>query len=134
MWLEWRKICPGRADDANEVEAAVFEEALIFCRDDGVDQRRRNVVVADGAALFARGVEEIGDEFGLDVSGDEVVAPAERANRSDFLAGESDGDRVRGGEVRELRRDDVNAVAAHGKLAERVVIFFGAIADLRQVS
>ncbi len=127
------QVGPCCADDANEVEAAMLEVALVFGGDDRVDERGRNVVVANRAAFFAKRIEKIGDEFGLDIGGDEIVAAAERPNRADFFAAETDGDRVGGVEIRKPRRDDIDAGAAHRELAERVVVFFGAVADLCQV-
>ena len=56
-------VDPGRADDADGVEAGMLEEALIFGGEDGVPQNRRNVVVVHDALFLAVAVVEIGDEL-----------------------------------------------------------------------
>src|ERR1700733_5619831 len=127
------QIGPRGADDANEVEAAMLEIAFVFGGNDRVDERRRNIVVANGTAFFAKRIEKVSYEFGLDVRGLEIVAAAERLNGADLFAAETDGDRIGGVEIGKPRRDDVDAGAAQRELAERVVVFFGAVADLRQV-
>src|SRR5580704_5923299 len=127
------QVGPRGADDANEVEAAVLEIAFVFGGNDRVDERRWDVVVANGTAFLTERIEKVGYEFGLDVGRLEIVAAAERLNRADLFAAETDGDRVGGVEIRQPRRDDIDAGAAQRELAERVVVFFGAVADLRQV-
>src|SRR5262249_1186032 len=85
------EIGPGGTSDADEVKAAMLEEALVLGGDDGVDQYGRNVFVTDGATLFAGAVEQIGDGFRLDFGGAHFGAATEGANRADGLAGELHG-------------------------------------------
>ena len=45
------QVVPRGTKDPDEVETRVLEESLVFRRQDGVDQGRRQVVVAHGAAM-----------------------------------------------------------------------------------
>ena len=50
-------------DDADRVEAAVLEEALVLGRGDRLHQHRRNVAELDEAPLFPARPREVGDEL-----------------------------------------------------------------------
>ena len=127
------EVGPGRADDADEVEAAVFEEALVFGGDDRVDQVGRDVVVADRAALFASESKRLVMSSGSMSAVTRSLPPPSGRIELIFLPPKVTEIALDGGEIGKLRRGDVDAVASHGELAERVVVFFGAVADLGQI-
>jgi len=55
------QVVPGCAEDADEVESRMLEEALVLRGEDRVDQDGRNIFVADRAALLSGTVKKIGD-------------------------------------------------------------------------
>ncbi len=63
------KIGQSGADDANDVEAAMLEEAFVFGGENSVHEMAGKVVEADYPAFLARTVEEIGDRLRLDLRG-----------------------------------------------------------------
>src|SRR5882672_9535039 len=65
-------VGPCRADDADEVKAGVLEEALVFRGENGLYQLGRQIVVTYRTALFAKAVEEVGDQLRLDFRGAHV--------------------------------------------------------------
>src|SRR5215469_16074117 len=95
-------IGPGRAKNADKVKAGMLEEALIFRREDGMDERRRQVLVTHRAPLFALTVEKIGNELRLNLRRSEVCAAVQRPNAANHLAVELDGNRVAPAKVGKL--------------------------------
>ena len=71
------QIGPRGPEDADEIEAWMFEEALVFGGENRLDQGWREIFVAHRASLIALAVEEIGNEFRLDF-GDAHVRAASR--------------------------------------------------------
>src|SRR5258708_32789602 len=101
------QVRPSGARDAHEVEAAMLEEALVLGGQNGVDEKRGEIVIADRPALLARAVEQIGDELRLDLSVVDRVAPAERTDRTNGLAGKLHIQRIAANEGRQLGRTNV---------------------------
>src|SRR5439155_26755863 len=116
------QVIPCGSEDSNEVESRVLEEAFVFRRKNRVDQRRRQIFVAHGAAFFARAVKEVGDEFGLDIGRAEFRSAVQWTDGLDGLARELHGDRVATGKIGKLRGANVNGIALNGVLPERIVI------------
>src|SRR5215470_6805134 len=108
------EVGPSSAGNADKVEAPMLEEALVLCGDDGVHEDGRNVFVADGTALFAGAIEQIGNELRLDFGGAHLGTATEGTNRTDGLAGELYGQSIRGTEVGELGGANVDAVGLDG--------------------
>src|SRR5579864_2540264 len=79
-----------RLHDAERIEAAVLEEALVFSRNDGVDQDFRNVVEMDQPALLAIAVVEIRDQLRLKLKLAAVRVVLERDDLGDPAARELD--------------------------------------------
>ena len=72
----------------------MLEEAAVFHRKNGIAQNFRNVVVADGAALFPRAIEQTGQKFRLDFRGVECAACIHRSNFLNSCAAEIDNQPV----------------------------------------
>src|SRR6266849_752051 len=121
------QVSPGCASDTHEVEAAMLEKTLVLRGQDGVYEKRGEIVIADRTALLAQAVEEIGNELRLDLRAFEGIAAAEGADGSNGLAGELHVQRIGANEVRKLGGANVDRVALHGVLAEGVFIGFRAI-------
>src|SRR5216684_1702035 len=128
------QVSPGGAGDAQEVEAAMLEKALVLRGENGVHEKRGEIVVADGAALLARAVEEIGDELRLDLGVIEGVAAAERADGANGFAVELHVQRIAADEVREFGGANVDRVALYGVLPEGIFIGFRAIPSALQIA
>src|SRR5258708_32312901 len=88
------QVSPGGAGDAQEVEAAMLEKALVLRGENGVHEKRGQIVVADGAALLARPVEEIGEEVRLALGVIGRVAAPERGDGANAFAGQLPGERI----------------------------------------
>ena len=110
------QVIPGGAEDPNEVESRMLEKAFVFRRENRVDQRRRQVLVAHGT------VKEVGDEFRLDIGRAEFRSAVQWTDGPDGLARELHGDRVVPGKIGKLRGANVNGIALNGVLPERIVI------------
>src|SRR6266446_2797711 len=87
-----------------------------------------------GAALLARAVEEIGDEFRLDLGVIERVAAAERTDGANGFAGELHVQRIAAHEVRKFGGANVDRVALYCVLPEGVFIGFRAIPGALQIA
>ncbi len=82
------QVRPGRSENAYGIEARMLEEAPVFHRKHGVTQNLGNVVVADGAALLARTVEEAGQQFRFHIRRIDCRARIHRANLLNIRAAE----------------------------------------------
>src|SRR4029077_5699955 len=100
----------------------------------GVYEKRREIIVADGAALLAQAVEEIGDELRLDLGVIEGIAAPERTDGANGLAGELHVQRIAANEVRKFGGANVDRVALYRVLPEGVFIGFRAIPAALQIA
>src|SRR5579862_6082857 len=94
------KVGPSGAEDADGVEAAVVEEALIFGRKHGFNEDFGHVVKADQAAFFTGGIEKIGEDFRLDLGVIKFGIVGEADKFRNVVPSEIDTDGVTAGEVR----------------------------------
>src|SRR5215470_1697135 len=126
-------ITPRCASDANEIKSAVLEKAFVFRRKDGVHEHYREVIVAYRAPLFARAVEQIGDQLRLDFRCVKFGPALQRADAANALPAELHGQRVLPAEVGKLGWPDVHRITVYGVLAERVGIALRPVTDACQI-
>ncbi len=127
------EVGPGGAEDADEVETTVVEEALVFGGENGMDEIGGKVVVTDGAAFLACAVEEVGDEFRLDLRGAEICPATQWTDGADTFGAELYGQGVSTAEVGKLGGTNVDGVVLHSELAEGVFVLFRAITHADEI-
>src|SRR5437879_5096618 len=126
-------VGPCSTDDPDEVEAGVLKEALVFRGKNGLYQLGRQIVVTHRALFFAEAVEEVGDEFRLNLRRAHIGAATERADGANDPAAELYGQSVATREEGEFRRPDIECVALNSVCAERILIGIGTIAGALEV-
>src|SRR5206468_468025 len=93
--------------DADRVEAGVLKEALILGGDNRMNEHRRDLIISDETAFFPVLIEQVRDQFGLEIVLGEVCVVRQRDNPRDLALIEFD-DSIFTFEVRVVARIDID--------------------------
>src|ERR1700676_929180 len=121
-------VGPGGAGDADEVESAMLEKAFVFGGENGMNQGRRQIVVAGGAAFVSRAIKQIADQRRFDFRGVQTGAAGERADGADAPCAELHGKRIGAGKVGKLGGTDIYGAAVYLELPGGAGIFLRTVA------